>query len=94
MNVERVTWRHRNDFSAVMRCEHCNHTQEDRGMYADDFYIEQVIPARHYCGACGLNSLGELSPARAIGVRSTKTEGLGPEGEERGPAGTRPEDRS
>jgi len=47
----------RNDFSAVMECEHCSATQELKTGYHDGFYHNHVIPAIT-CKACGKNQSG------------------------------------
>lgn len=59
MRVREVTWRQRNDYSALMECEHCDHAQKHGGLYADMFFATRVIPSLFYCEKCGLNSLGE-----------------------------------
>lgn len=64
MRIKRITWQHRNDYRAVMVCEHCRHTQTDPCGYADAFYQERVIPAM-YCGGCGKNSDGATRPIEA-----------------------------
>lgn len=44
-----------NDFYAIMECEHCGHTQENKTGYDDDYYHNSVIPAMK-CKACGNDS--------------------------------------
>jgi len=62
MQVHQVTWRHRNDYSAIMGCEHCGHQQHHGGLYADAYFAFCIIPNRYYCDKCDLNSLGEKRP--------------------------------
>lgn len=59
MRVSEVTWRNRNDYNAILECEHCQHTQRASGLYADAFFAMRVLPSRYYCDGCGLNALGE-----------------------------------
>lgn len=58
MKIQAITWAHRNDFHAVMECEHCGHTAKLTSGYNDGFYHERVIPAMH-CASCGKNAAGE-----------------------------------
>lgn len=62
MRVHEVTWRQRNDYAAIMECEHCEHHQRHGGLYADMFFATRVIPKNFYCDKCGLNALGEKRP--------------------------------
>lgn len=57
MKIQRITSMMRNDFSAIMECEHCGATQELNSGYNDGYYHERVIPAMT-CKACGKNRLG------------------------------------
>lgn len=34
MKIQKITSQHRRDFSAIMECEHCGHTEIDNGRYA------------------------------------------------------------
>lgn len=58
MRIKQITWRHRNDYKAVMVCEHCGHEQDDNHGYSDHFYFDRVIPAMK-CDACGKDSQGK-----------------------------------
>lgn len=58
MRIERITWRHRNDFHWIGRCEHCDHEESYGDGYADEFYCLNVVPAR-FCPECDTNSVGE-----------------------------------
>jgi transcription elongation factor Elf1 len=62
MRVHEITWRMRNDYAAILQCEHCEHQQRSGGLYADHYFSTQVIPNNFYCGKCGLNSLGKKCP--------------------------------
>lgn len=61
MKIRQITSQYRNDFSAVMECEHCGATQELTSGYDDDFYHDRVIPAM-VCNACKKNRAGEVAP--------------------------------
>ena len=54
MKIKTITSEHRNDFCAVMECEHCGATQENPYGYHDTNYHTRVIPMMH-CKACGKN---------------------------------------
>ena len=57
MKIKQITFEHRNDFKAIMVCEHCEHVQENRSGYHDNYYHTQVIPGM-FCESCGLNRDG------------------------------------
>lgn len=57
MRIAEILWSHRNDYKALMVCEHCGHEQTDDAGYNDAFYHQRVIPAMH-CGWCGLDREG------------------------------------
>lgn len=57
MKIKNVTWQMRNDFYAIMECEHCGNTQELKSGYDDDFYHQKVIPAMK-CKKCGKDRAG------------------------------------
>lgn len=59
MKIKQRTWQHRNDFSALMECEHCGHVQKLTSGYDDNFYHDRVIPAMH-CSGCGKNRAGNV----------------------------------
>ncbi len=58
MKIKRVTWEYRFDFHAIMECEHCGDTRENKVGYNDTNYHLRVIPAM-ICGACGKNRAGQ-----------------------------------
>lgn len=60
MRIEEITWRHRNDFHYIAACHGCGHRQKYQDGYADQFYCERVVPARH-CPKCGVNALGQVA---------------------------------
>lgn len=51
MRIKKITSQHRNDYTAVMECEHCGHEQVDKYGYDDANYHENVIPLQA-CGKC------------------------------------------
>ena len=52
MKILEYTFQHRNDFSAIIECEHCQHQEELKGGYHDTYYHNTVLPARK-CSSCG-----------------------------------------
>lgn len=52
MKIKTITSQHRRDFSAVLECEHCEHTQKLTAGYDDAHYHREVIPTIE-CGGCG-----------------------------------------
>lgn len=65
MKIKAITWQMRNDYSAVMVCEHCGHESVDSAGYNDAFYHSRVIPAMS-CPACGKDRAGDIK-AKATG---------------------------
>lgn len=59
MKIKKITWQHRNDFYAIMECEHCGKEKENKCGYDDDYYHDRVIPAMH-CPDCKKNRAGEV----------------------------------
>jgi len=60
MKIAKILSEHRNDFTAMMECEHCGATEKLTTGYHDNFYHTKVIPAMH-CGACGKDRQGNLN---------------------------------
>jgi transcription elongation factor Elf1 len=60
MKIKKYTRQLRNDFSAEMECEHCNHVAMNKTGYHDAFYHSRVIPAMR-CASCGKNRAGEMT---------------------------------
>lgn len=58
VKIKTITFEHRNDFRAVMECEHCGATQQNNTGYHDNYYHTAVIPGM-YCKSCGKNRAGE-----------------------------------
>ena len=52
MFIEKILSQHRNDFTASLKCEHCESKQKLGNGYHDAYYHEKVIPAIA-CHACG-----------------------------------------
>jgi hypothetical protein len=59
MEIKEITWQHRNDFAAIMICEHCSHEAMNNAGYNDVYYHTKVIPSFH-CPNCGKNREGKL----------------------------------
>lgn len=64
MKIKTITFELGNDFNAIMECEHCGSTQENKSGYHDNYYHTRVIPAMH-CNGCGKNRAGEIVKASA-----------------------------
>lgn len=62
MKIEEITWRSRNDFHAILRCEHCGCSQKLTSGYNDAYYHNHVLPAMK-CKVCDLPSKSALTPA-------------------------------
>jgi len=52
MRIKKITYQHRRDFSAIYKCEFCDHEQEDNSGYDDRYYHDEVIPNKK-CEKCG-----------------------------------------
>ena len=59
MKIQRIISEHRNDFTAIMECEHCGNTHRNTSGYHDNFYHTRVIPGMT-CARCGKNRAGEV----------------------------------
>lgn len=57
MKIKTILTEHRNDFTAIMQCEHCASEEPNKAGYHDNHYHTRVIPAMH-CKSCGLNRAG------------------------------------
>lgn len=52
MKIHTIVWENRNDFDAILECEHCSGFQFMKYGYNDTRFHHQVIPAIQ-CMACG-----------------------------------------
>ena len=59
MKIKTILNQHRNDFTALMECEHCKRTEKLTTGYHDDYYHNRVIPAM-YCSFCIRNRAGDF----------------------------------
>lgn len=59
MFIKEFLSQHRNDFTAMMECQHCGSAHKLTSGYDDDNYHLNVIPAMT-CKACGRNRDGEV----------------------------------
>lgn len=59
MEIKKITWQLRRDFTAIFECEHCGF-EEKRDGYDDAFFHRNVIPSMKCdkCGKCGNNNCG------------------------------------
>ena len=62
MEIKTYTFEHRNDFKAILECEHCGHEQPLNNGYNDDFYFEHVLP-KIACKSCGRSTNEAHDPA-------------------------------
>jgi len=62
MKIKDIISEFRNDFRAVMECEHCGAEWLNKHGYHDNFYHTKVIPDM-FCNSCGKNRAGESRPA-------------------------------
>lgn len=60
MKIDHIISQHRRDFTALYRCEHCDHTLRSYG-YDDDHFHRNVVPAMK-CGACGKTAAEDYRP--------------------------------
>lgn len=51
MKILEITSQHRNDFHAILECEHCGHKQKLGSGYNDRYYHNHVLPAIK-CNSC------------------------------------------
>jgi len=56
MKIKKIIFEMRNDFNAIMECEHCGHEQENNAGYNDDYYHTRVIPEMK-CRNCRKSSI-------------------------------------
>jgi len=63
MRILKVIGQHRNDFSAIMICEYCEHEQKLTSGYNDAYYHSVVIPKMR-CELCdkSRNDIIDLKP--------------------------------
>lgn len=61
MKIQKIVDSYRNDFNAILECEHCYSTQRLYSGYNDKHYHAKVLPAIT-CVKCGKNRAGD-SPA-------------------------------
>jgi hypothetical protein len=62
MKILKVLSKMRNDFSAIMGCEHCGHQEKLTTGYNDDYYHNNVIPEMK-CHCCGKDRAGLEFPS-------------------------------
>ena len=55
MRIKEITFQLRNDFSAILLCEHCAHEQDLKTGYDDDNYHTNVLPLI-MCLQCGFST--------------------------------------
>lgn len=61
MKITKILTQHRNDFTALIDCEHCGTEEKLTTGYHDEYYHTKVIPAMHCKNPeCGKNRAGEV----------------------------------
>jgi primosomal protein N' len=65
MKIIKYLSTHRNDFSAMLECEHCGHMGKLTSGYDDWNYHNRVIPSI-VCAWCGLNRNGATEPLPGV----------------------------
>ncbi len=65
MKIKTIISEHRNDFSAIMQCEHCGHEHKITSGYHDNNYHTNVIPAMK-CQSCGKQRDGTVAEGQAL----------------------------
>jgi len=73
MKIDKITFEMGRDFYAVMRCEHCDSTQENKAGYHDAYYHNEVIPSMvcETCGRTGRNRDGTLTHTTPTSERAS-----------------------
>jgi len=59
VRIKELISQHRNDFRAIMECEHCGEKQKLDTGYDDSYYHSHVIPAMA-CNGCGKDRDGQV----------------------------------
>ena len=60
MNIKKILFQHRRDFTAIYQCEHCGHEVEGNG-YDDSYFHKEVIPNK-ICPKCGKTADANFRP--------------------------------
>lgn len=69
MKIKEITWQHRNDFSAILECEHCdNDSQILKTGYSDTYYYTKVLPSIT-CAKCKKDRLGNITDQDTQGFK-------------------------
>ncbi len=58
MRIKKITSQNRRDFTAIMKCEFCEHEENNTSGYDDRFYHDNVIPDMK-CKECGKSTNSE-----------------------------------
>ena len=60
MKIKEITWQMRNDFHAILECEHCGETQKLSSGYNDNYYHQKVLPSIT-CISCKKDRSGKVT---------------------------------
>jgi transcription elongation factor Elf1 len=60
VHIKEKTSQHRRDFTAIYKCEHCDHEQTGDG-YDDAYFHKNVIPTL-VCDQCGMKGGEKYEP--------------------------------
>ena len=69
MKIKKITWQNRNDFYAILECEHCNNEQELKSGYSDSYYYDKVLPSIT-CVKCRKDRAGKITDQDSQGTKS------------------------
>lgn len=58
MRIKEMISQSRRDFTAIMECEFCEHTDKNESGYDDDYYHSNVIPNMK-CKRCGHSTISK-----------------------------------
>lgn len=58
MKIKQILSQHRRDFTAIMKCEFCDHETKNTSGYDDRNYHDNVIP-KMKCSNCSKSTISE-----------------------------------
>jgi len=65
MRIDKILTQYRNDFTAILVCEHCGHERKLMTGYDDANYHRNVIP-KMLCVACFKDRAGNTKAAKTL----------------------------
>lgn len=67
MKIKKITSQYRRDFTAIIECEFCNHTENTSG-YDDSYYHKNVMPNKP-CTICDKSTNSEKGEIQSFTTR-------------------------